>query len=376
MRAESAKKRKYAISLWVSIRKKIRMSMKQKLRPLVILVILGAIGGGIWFWQSKRDTASDNELLLYGNVDIRQVELAFNDSERVADLLAEEGDRLKKGQLLAKLETERFELAVARADAQVKNQEQVVARLEAGTRPEEIRKAKADVAAGEAALDDAERTYKRISVLVPQKAASVQNLDDARAAVNSARARLNALNAVLDLAIAGPRKEDIAAAKALLQRYEAELALARRDLKNALLYAPTDGIVQNRILEVGDMASPQKPVYTVALTDPLWVRAYISEPDLGKIREGMKAVVTTDSFPNKQYEGRIGFISPTAEFTPKPVETTQIRTKLVYQVRVFVKNPNDELRLGMPATVRVQLDQPRPIKDQPSTADSAAGQIQ
>jgi len=260
---------------------------------------------------------------------------------------------------------------VARADAQVKTQEQVVARPEAGTRPEEIRKAKADVAAGEAALDDAERTYKRISVLVPQKAASVQNLDDARAAVNSARARLNALNAVLDLAIAGPRKEDIAAAKALLQRYEAELALARRDLKNALLYAPTDGIVQNRILEVGNMASPQKPVYTVALIDPLWVRAYVSEPDLGKIREGMKAVVTTDSFPNKQYEGRIGFISPTAEFTPKPVETTQIRTKLVYQVRIFVKNPNDELRLGMPATVRVQLDQPRPIKDQPSNGDSA-----
>jgi len=331
------------------------MSMKQKLRPLVILVILGAIGGGIWFWQSKRDTASDNELLLYGNVDIRQVELAFNDSERVADLLAEEGDRLKKGQLLAKLETERFELAVARADAQVKNQEQVVARLEAGTRPEEIRKAKADVAAGEAALDDAERTYKRISVLVPQKAASVQNLDDARAAVNSARARLNALNAVLDLAIAGPRKEDIAAAKALLQRYEAELALARRDLKNALLYAPTDGIVQNRILEIGDMASPQKPVYTVAFTNPLWVRAYVSEPDLGKIREGMKATVTTDSFPNKQYEGRIGFISPTAEFTPKPVETTQVRTKLVYQVRVFVENPNDELRLGMPATVQFEV---------------------
>ncbi len=245
------------------------MAMKKWLRPAILLAVLCAIGGGIWLWQSKQDADSDNLLLLYGNVDIRQVELAFNDSERIADLLVEEGNHIKKGQLLAKLETERFELTVARADAQVKSQEQVVARLEAGTRLEEIRKTKADVAAAAAALDDAERTYKRISVLVPQKAASVQNLDDARAAANSARARLNALKAVLDLAIAGPRKEDIAAAKALLMRYEAELALARRKLRNAWLYAPIDGIIQDCILEVGDMASPQKPVYTVALTDPL-----------------------------------------------------------------------------------------------------------
>ena len=108
------------------------------------------------------------------------------------------------------------------------------------------------------------------------------------------------------------------------------------------------------------MASPQKTVYTVALTDPLWVRAYVSEPDLGKIYEGMKARVVTDSFPDKEYDGWIGFISPTAEFTPKPVETRELRTKLVYQIRVFVKNPHNELRLGMPATVKIPLVQPRP----------------
>ena len=276
---------------------------------------------------------------------------------QVTQLLVEEGDRIKKGQLLAKLETERFELAVARDEAQVNTQQQVVARLEAGTRDEEIRKARADMAAAEAALDDARRTYRRIKRLVPQQAASVQNLDDARAAENSASARLNAAKALLDLALAGPRKEDIAGAKALLKRYEAQLGLAQRDLKNALLSAPGTGIIQDRILEIGDMASPQKPVFTIALTDPLWVRAYVPEPDLGKIQEGMKAWVTTDSFPGKRYKGWIGFISPTAEFTPKPVETPQLRTRLVYQVRIFVKNPRGELRLGMPATVRVALDQ-------------------
>ncbi len=345
----------------------------KKLRFILVIVILGAIGGGTWFWQSKRETVSDNELLLYGNVDIRQVELAFNDSERIADLLVEEGDLIKKGQLLAKLETERFELAVARDKAQVNTQQQVVARLEAGTRSEEIRKARADMAAAQAALDDAKRTYRRVKRLVPQQAASVQQLDDTRAAENSAIARLNAAKAMLDLALAGPRKEDIAAARALLKRYEAQLGLARRDLKNAFLYAPSAGIVQDRILEIGDMASPQKTVFTIALTDPLWVRAYVPGPDLGKIRQGMKAQVTTDSFPGKHYTGWVGFISPTAEFTPKPVETPELRTRLVYQVRIFVKNPQDELRLGMPATVRIRLDQSLPATIQPRDPGTGGG---
>jgi HlyD family secretion protein len=349
------------------------VAMKKKLRFIGILVIAVAIGGGFWFWESNRQAGPADELVLYGNVDIRQVELAFNDSERIADLLVEEGDRVKKGQLLAKLEIERFELAVARDEAQVNTQRQVVARLEAGTRVERIRKAKADVGAAEAALDDAKRTYLRVKILVPQHATSVQNLDNARAAENSARARLHAAKALLDLALAGPRKEDIAAAKALLKGYEAQLGLARRDLKNALLYAPGVGIIQDRVLEIGDMASPQKAVFTIALIDPLWVRAYVPEPDLGKIREGMKAWVTTDSFPGKRYDGWIGFISPTAEFTPKPVETPQLRTRLVYQVRIFVKNPQDELRLGMPATVRIRLDQNLPEKNQPHNPDTGGG---
>ena len=298
-----------------------------------------------------------NELVVYGNVDVRQVELAINGNERIALLQVKEGDRIKKGQLLAKLETERLEYAVDRAKAQVETQRQVVARLEAGSRPEEIAKARADVEAAKAKSRDSNRTLQRVQTLVQEKADTQQELDDAKAAYDSAEAQVAALQAELDLAIAGPRKEDIAEAKALLKSYDAELAQAEHDLKDASLYAPSDGIVQDRILEIGDMASPQKTVYTVALIDPVWVRAYVSEPDLGKISEGMKAAVVTDSFPDKQYQAWIGFISPTAEFTPKPVETRELRTKLVYQIRVFVKNPNNELRLGMPATVKIKLNQ-------------------
>jgi HlyD family secretion protein len=327
-------------------------------RVAIVFVVIGAAAGGAWWWQTHRPEMVADALVLYGNVDIRQVNLAFNGNEHVASMRVQEGDRVSNGQLLATLDTHRLEPAVARAEAQVQAQREVVARLLAGTRPEEIRKARADVEAAAAEVRDAERTYQRQRSLATRDISSQQQADDAQAAMETAQARLQALQEALQLAIAGPRQEDIAAAKATLHVYEAELALARRELADAALYAPADGVIQNRLLEPGDMASPQRPVYTLALTDPVWVRAYVSEPDLGKIRPGMQAQVSTDSFLDKRYPGWIGFISPTAEFTPKSVQTSELRTRLVYQVRIYVCNPQDELRLGMPATVIIPLSQP------------------
>jgi HlyD family secretion protein len=321
-------------------------------------VIAGA--AAFWYLKVRPQEHDPNELIVYGNVDVRQVELAINGNERIAELLVEEGDRVSKGQLLAKLQTERLEYAVARANALVEMQEQVVLRLETGSRPEEISKLRADVEAAEAVAEDVRRRYERKADLLKDNVGTEQELEDSKAAHESAAAEVKAAKALLDLALLGPRQEDKDEAKALLKRYEAELAQAQHDLDDAALYAPDEGIVQNRILEVGDMATPQKTVYTVALTDPVWVRAYITEPDLGKIFEGMKASVVTDSFPGKTYDGWIGFISPTAEFTPRPVQTEELRTHLVYQFRVFVENPNNELRLGMPATVKLRLGQDVP----------------
>lgn len=183
-----------------------------------------------------------------------------------------------------------------------------------------------------------------------------QQLDDARTAAEAAEAAARAVAAALALARAGPRQEDIAAAKATLVALQAKLGLAERNLEEASLHAPSDGIIQSRILEPGDMASPQRPVYTLALTEPLWARVYVSEPALGKVRPGMPAAITSDSFPGKDYAGWVGYISPTAEFTPKSVQTEETRVDLVYQVRVFVCNPQGELRLGMPITVRLDVD--------------------
>ena len=300
-------------------------------------------------------------LVLHGNVDIREVDLSFNGSEHVARILVREGDRVKKGQLLAALDTDRLRPAVAAAEAQLQAQAQVVARLEAGSRPEEIRRARADVDAAQADATNAERIYKRRIPLAAKKVISTEQVDDARAAAEAASARLRSVRETLALALAGPRKEDIAAAVQTLRAYEANLSLRRQELADAELHAADDGVIRNRILEPGDMASPQQPVLTLALTNPIWVRAYVSETELGKLHLGMSAEVSTDSYRGKTYSAWVGFVSPTAEFTPKSVETREVRTSLVYQVRVYVCNPRDELRLGMPATVSISLLQPTPI---------------
>ena len=333
-------------------------SAEVKKRLRLVLVIVVAIAAIVFIvLRSLHEKTPDNLLVLHGNVDIRQVDLAFNASERVESLRVEEGDRVKTGQLLATLEKERLQHQVQQAGAQVKAQEDVVAALVAGTRPEDIRKARAEAVAAKAEADNAELTNRRLQNLAKKEVVSKQDADNSKAAADSSRARLQAAKEALALAVAGPRKEDIAAAKATLNALREALAVANKNLSYAELYAPSDGVIQSRILEKGDMASPQKPVFTLALTDPVWVQAYVSETDLGKISLGMKAEVTTDSFPGKKYPAWIGFISPTAQFTPKSVETREVRTSLVYQVRVFVNNPENELRLGMPATVAISLGQ-------------------
>jgi multidrug resistance efflux pump len=333
------------------------MPSKKPIVALVVLVIAGALAAGAW-WYRHDQAQQPDAIVLHGNVDIRQVELAFNANGRIEQVLAAEGDRVTKGQLLAVLDTERLRRVVAEAQARVAAQRQVVARLEAGSRPEEIRKAQADVQAARVDVANAQANYRRQQDLVAEHFVAQQQVDNAKFALDAAQARLTAVEEALRLVELGPRKEDIKGARATLAAYEATLALAQRDLQEGSLYAPSDGVIENRILEPGDMASPQRPVLTLALTQPLWVRAYVSEPDLGKIHLGTRAQVSTDSFPGKRYRGWIGFISPSAQFTPKSVETQEVRTSLVYQVRVFVCDPQQQLRLGMPASVFVPLDQP------------------
>jgi HlyD family secretion protein len=322
----------------------------KKALMLIALAVVIACAAVYWLVHHFAAT-SPAGLQLYGNVDLRQVNLAFNGSERIETVLVWEGDRVKKGQVVGTLEMERLTASAAQAGARLQAQRHVLERLENGTRPEEIDQARANVNSAKADLTNTRLNYERLQKSASGGATSRQDLDSAQAAFEVAEAKLRVNQKALDLAVIGPRKEDIAEARATLLANEAELALSKRNLDYATLVSPTNGVVQNRILEPGEMASPQRAVLTIAITDPKWVRVYAEEPDLGKIRMGMTATVTTDSFPGKKYDGWVGFISPVASFTPKTVETTELRTSLVYEVRVFVKDPADELRLGMPATV-------------------------
>jgi len=339
---------------------------------LLLLVVIGAAAGGTW-WYNQRETSA-TELKLFGNIDLRQIQLAFNNNERITEVLVQEGDRVKKGQVVARVDTRRIEPQVLQAEATVNAQRAVVDRLHHGNRPEEIAQAKANMEAAKADTENAHIQYQRLKNLSERshgEAVSQQDIDNAKAAAESADAKLNALKKALEVWILGPRREEVAENEARLKADEAQLAYLRQQLVDAQLIAPANAIVRTRLLEPGDMASPTKPVFSLAVTDPKWVRAYVSEINLGKVREGMRASIAVDSFPDRRFEGWIGFVSPIAEFTPKSVQTEELRTSLVYEVRAFVKDPKDELPLGMPATVYLPLG-----GENSSTAQAAAAPAQ
>ena len=304
--------------------------------------------------DDRRSGDRSAPLTLYGNVDIREVQLAFQDAGRIRTLPVDEGARVSVGQVVAELDPTRYQLELQRLNGEVAAQTQVLARLRQGSRPQEVARARAAAASARASLADAATQLARKQQLRTVNRISVQEVDTARTRVETLQANLKAAEEEVSLVVEGPRREDIAAAEAGLAALEAARDLAAQRLEDTRLLAPASGVIRNRILEPGAMAAPGAPVFTLALTDPLWVRAYINEPDLGLVHEGMRAEVRTDTLPDKAYQGWVGFISSTAEFTPKTVETTELRTKLVYRARIFVCDPQQELRLGMPVTVTLQ----------------------
>ena len=322
--------------------------MNKKLIIVVVILGLSAIAYFGFFSQNGGDT----KITIYGNVDIREASLSFRSGGRVSEVKVDEGAIVKKGDVLALLDAEPLNNNVQSASATVAALAARNTMMHLGYRQEDIEQAKAKVVVAEAALVNAEKQFIRQSALVTEQATTQHLVDDVRSARDQASAQLKvAQQQALEMQ-RGYRKEEIAESDAQLAQARANLASAQLALADAVLVAPSDGIVLTRAIEVGTMVQAGTAAFNLSLTKPVWVRAYVPEPQLGLFPAGAHVTLVTDSRPGKPYHGVVGFVSPTAEFTPKSVETTDLRTSLVYRIRVVVDDADVQLRQGMPATLR------------------------
>jgi len=323
-----------------------------KRRLIVIgLLLLAAAGGGAWWWLKR--PPEGGPLVLTGNVEVRQVNLGFKVAGRIQSLKVDEGDAVTEGQVLAQLEKVYFEDSIAQLTAQRDQAKANLAKMQAGNRPEDIAQAEANVKEKEATLANAKIGLDRAEQLLRRAVGTQKTFDDAQAAYREAEARLNSAREALRLMRAGFRVEDIEAARAQLADREAALQVAQRQFADADLIAPSRGVVLSRVREAGAIVAAGETVFVLSLTDPVWVRSYLSEVDLGRVRPGQEVSVKIDTPGAPLFKGRIGFISTAAEFTPKTVETQELRTALVYRIRIIVPDAGKVLRQGMPVTVSV-----------------------
>ncbi|BDO03892.1 HlyD family secretion protein [Klebsiella quasipneumoniae] len=314
---------------------------------LLIVILLAALGGGWWWYQSSRQ----QPLTLYGNVDIRTVNMSFRVGGRLASLTVDEGDSIRAGQTLGELDRAPYENALLQAQANVSTAQAQYDLMMAGYRSEEIAQAAAAVNQAQAAYDYAQNFYQRQLGLRASSAISANDLENARSSRDQAQATLKSAQDKLRQYRAGNRPQEIAQAKASLEQAQAALAQAKLDLHDTVLTAPSDGTLMTRAVEPGTMLNAGGTVLTLSLTHPVWVRAYVDEKNLGQAQPGQAVLLYTDSRPDKPYHGKIGFVSPSAEFTPKTVETPDLRTDLVYRLRIVVNDADGALRQGMPVTV-------------------------
>src|SRR5499426_2248914 len=322
-----------------------------KRRLIIALAVVFAGAAASWWWFHHAPTNSP--LMLAGNVEVRQVNLGFKVAGRIKELKVDEGATIAEGQAVASLDRVYFEDNIAQLKAQRDQAKASLAKLEAGNRPEEIAQAEATVREREATVTNAKISFERAEELLKRAVGSRKAFDDAQAAYREAEARLNSARQSLRLMQAGSRIEDIEAGRAQLADREAALQVAMRQLFDADLTAPSQGVVLSRVREAGAIVAAGETVFVLSLTAPVWVRSYISEVDRGRIQTGMEVRVQTDTPGAPLLKGKIGFISTTAEVTPKTVETRELRTALVYRIRIIVNDAGAILRQGMPVTVAV-----------------------
>ena len=319
-----------------------------------MIVLLLILIFSIFFIINKLNKNKD--IVLYGNVDIKQVSLSFNANGRIGKMYVKEGESVKKDQILAEIDPATLIFDIEKNKAKVEVYRNTVLKLKNGLRPEERNQKQSKLDSTKAELENAKVQLNRLEnayTTSDGQSVSKQELDNAKLALKLATAHFKEANEDYKLAIIGSRSEDIAEAEAELKIVKEELATQQYLLEQTKLKSPIDAIVSSRLQEVGDMASPQHPTYLLTINDNKWVRAYIQEKQLGFIKPGMYVDVYIDSYPNKSIKGKVGYISSVAEFTPKTVQTEELRTSLMYEIRIYVEDKDNLLRMGMTATIKI-----------------------
>ncbi len=304
--------------------------------PLCLIYFTGC-------FQEKKETK------FYGNVDVRTVSLAFRVSGRLETLNFDEGEKLKKGDVIATIENSIFKENLNQINAQINLQEIQIQKLEKGYRTEEIEKSKAKLSEVKANLDRVNKDFQRAQTLLKSNSISEQSYDNTKAQALDLQAQYDYAKSSLELLQNGYEKEDILSAKATLESLKAQRNILQINYNDTVLYSPVDGTIITKVYEAGSIVNSSQTIVEIAKSDEFWVRSYLSEKYLALVKAGMKAVITTDG--NKTYEGVVSFISPLAEFTPKTVQTEDLRTDLVYRFRIIVNNVDDNLKQGMPVTI-------------------------
>jgi membrane fusion protein YbhG len=327
--------------------------MKRIFPILLLVVLIATVVHSYPRWFGKQSVAS--EIKLSGNIEAHESLVSFKVTGRIADLPVDEGQTLKAGALVARLDSDDYRQQVSVDEAAIRVRQSQLALGLAGSRSQDVEAAKQSVIDAHADLEQKEKDYRRYDALYEKDEIPGQTRDQAATSVTRAQAALERAQQIYNELVEGTRKEELEIDRANERQARQNLDMSRIRLSYTTLRAPFDGVILVRQAELGEVVSPGTPIITLADLEHIWVRIYVPETDLGRIHWGQEAAVRTDTYPGKSYRGRISFISSEAEFTPKSVQTEKERVTLVYRVKVDVENPNFVLKPGMPADVYVAL---------------------
>lgn len=321
----------------------------------IVLLVLLFVGGFGWYYMQNLSNNTEDKITFYGNVENRTQKLAFRFLGTIESISKDEGQSFEKAEPLVTLDTKPLEYSLEKLKAQIAAESALLEKLQNGYRHEDIAQAKAAFEESEATLDGIQDTYERQKKLYETKATTEQSYISAKTQYERAKAAKAKAKSHYNLLKQGYQKEDIQAQKEKVAALKAEEKNLLYNIKDSTLLAPQKGTVLARYKEPGSIAAPGESVLEIALQNEYWVRAYVDEPLLGKIKRGEEMLIYTDS-RKEPYKGSIGFISDVAEFTPKNIETTVLRPDLVYRFRVIITNPDSGLKQGMPVTIKALED--------------------